>query len=403
MRDTLESTSPNSSVEDILWSWVRRAWSRRWLLIGVSMGAAIASILVSLLLLPVWFKSTSHVMIPESGGGGTLTAMLGDLGPAAAALVGGSGGDYIRYLAILNSRTMMERTVEEFDLEAIYETRDEENPDDPANQAMSQAEAIKALRGNTEFGIDRETEWLAVHVWDQDPNRAADMANFLVATLNEMNARLQTESATNYRAFMEDRYAEAESALDSARARMQRFQEQNGVVQLETQAEAFLTAMADYKALTLQGEIEYDALRRDYGEDNALVQAARNRVTAARAQERRLRAGNDPMLPISMEALPAKAREYTELMQELLIQQRIIEFSRPLLEQAIFDEQREAPAVQVLDPAVPAPRKDKPKRAFIVIGATLSAFLLTLIYVLVGGWLEDNQGYLAERMQGNGA
>ena len=394
--DTFQAPPPDTEREvrarENFWSLMGLFYRRRRFLYMITGLVAVASVIISLLL-PLWYQGTAKVILPEASSSGNLTALLSDLGgSAAAALTGAAGGDYTRYLAILNSRTLSERVIEEFDLATVYETK---------GHPLERRKTLEALWGNTDFELDLEYEFLAINVMDKDPQRAAEMANFYVAQLNEMNARLLSENAANYRAFVQRRYGETEVQMDTARVKLQRFQEANGLIELEGQAQAFLTLMADYRAMALQGEIEYEALVRDFGEDNAQVQALRNRVAVARQKERDLRSGRDPLLPVSFPNLPAKGREYAELLQEVLIQAKILEFSRPLLEQAIFDEQREAPAVQVLDHAVPPLRKAKPKRSILVILATMSGFLLALIYIWVSDWWRRRHTDIMARLNAN--
>ena len=52
-------------------------------------------------------------------------------------------------------------------------------------------------------------------VLDSDPQRAADIANFMTEQINELNADLSTQSAGGFRAYIEERYDTAMQALDS--------------------------------------------------------------------------------------------------------------------------------------------------------------------------------------------
>jgi capsule polysaccharide export protein KpsE/RkpR len=378
-------------AEDTLWSAIGVLYRRRRFIIGMSMLVAIASIIISLLL-PKWYQATARVLLPVSGSsGGGLTAMLGDLGPAASALLGISGGDYIRYMAILNSRTVLEKMIEEFDLMTVYETTDSQAP---------MESTLEALGSNFMTEVDMEYDYLAVSVLDQDPNRAAEMANFAVGLLNELNARLMSENATNYRRFIEHRYYEIEADLDTARTKFQHLQEKHGVFEITTQAQAFLEMVAQYRAFMLQGEIELNALRTEFGTENNTVQSAQKRVDAAEQKMNELLAGRDVLMPVPLKRVPEIGREYAEVLQEVLIQEKIIEFARPLLEQARLEEERESPAVQILDLARVPELKAKPKRSIIVIAATFSGFMLIVIYVLAHAWWRQNQDYIIDRLQG---
>jgi len=94
-------------AEQRIWRSVANVISR-WKFIGaITALAAIASIIIALIL-PLWYQGVARVLIPESSSGGGFSAMMGDLGPAAMSILGGGGGDYVRYQAILNSRTTLD-------------------------------------------------------------------------------------------------------------------------------------------------------------------------------------------------------------------------------------------------------------------------------------------------------
>jgi uncharacterized protein involved in exopolysaccharide biosynthesis len=83
----------------------------------------------------------------------------------------------------------------------------------------------------------------------------------------------------------------------------------------------------------------------------------------------------------------------------MLIQAKIIEFVRPMYEQALFDERRDMSAVQVIDEAVPPSRKVKPKRSLIVAGATLSAFVLLCAFVIAVAALRRGAPAISARLR----
>lgn len=372
----------------LFWHVLRVALRRRKLIAGVTFATAVLSVVISLFL-PLVFSSSARVLIPDSDVGG-LGALIGDLSPIGASLLGGGGGDYSRYLSILTSRSLMDETIEQFDLVRVYETDDAKDP---------LGEAREQLASNTRFEVDMKYDFLEITVFDRDPRRSADLANFLVEELNRRHQALSSQNAGGFRRYVEARYARAELELDSLRGEMQRFQEAHGVVELPTMTQAFLETAAEQRAQLAQAEIQYEALLAQFGPDNPEVAAARDVVAAARRAEQSLLSGGEQLMPVPLRDLPALGSEYARLYQELLIQAKILESSRPLLEQARFEEERERTAVQVVDRAVPPVRKAKPKRAVVVIATTASAFLLVLLWVLGQDWLRRSRRRIAYALQ----
>ncbi|MEX0821207.1 MAG: Wzz/FepE/Etk N-terminal domain-containing protein [Rhodothermales bacterium] len=377
-------------AEDSLWIAFQRMYRGRRTIFGVTIFVAVASVVISLLL-PNWYRSSARVLIPDAQGPNISSALLGNLPAAASALLGGGpAGDYTRYLAILTSRNMMVAAVDSFDLISVYETGNEEFPLE---------EAIEKLEDNVDFEIDMEYEFLSISVLDRDPERAADMANFFVRRLNDMNARLSTESASNYRRSVEKRYLEARAAIDSVLNAAQQFQREHGVYDLPSQTEVFFEQIGMLRQRALEIEIQYEALRAQFGPDNAQVQAMREVAEAANRKYQAALDGQEQLLPVAQSEVPDVARQYMELELEGTIQRTILEVIGPMYEQARFQEERQAQAVQVLDDGVVPSRKAKPKRAIICILATLSALLLAVIFVLVYEWWREHHADFLRRLQ----
>lgn len=360
---------------------------RRNLIIGTTTVVAILAVVISLLL-PTWYRASTRLLPPSQGASGLLSAALGSLPSAAQSLLGGGGSDYLRYLSILSSRTVMGAVVEEFDLATVYDVADSDTPHE---------DALELLAENVEFVVDMEYDFLAIEVLDQDPERAAAMANFFAEELNRVNARLSSETARTLREHVEARYLEADMALDSVMTATQSFQEQYGVFDLPTQTQAFFEQIGAMRAEQLQAEIRYETLLDQLGEGNSQVGAARNAMRAAQRKYTEALSGAEQLLPIPQSDVPSVAHQYFELERERILQGRILETITPLLEQARFEERRTVEAVQVLDPAVPPVEKAKPTRSIICIVATLSAFLLSILLVLSHAWWKEHHRHLYER------
>ena len=369
-----------------LWTAVGRLYHWRRFIVIFTAGAAVLSVVVSLLL-PNWYKASSRVLLPESGGSGLLSAALGDLASAASSLFGG-GGDYVRYLAILDSRSSLEQVVDSFKLVTVYELEDAEFPKEAA---------ILELRSNAEFEIDRDYEYLAIQVWDKDPVRAAGMANYFVSILNDLNSKLRSQTASGFRRYAELRYDEALAQLDSVLDRTQAFQEEFGLYDISAQTESFFEQLAELRGRSVEAEIQYEVLLEQFGPDNARVKASANLLSVADRMYREALEGAESLLPVPQKDVPGVIREFVDLERERIIQTRILEVVTPILEQARFEERRSSEAVQIVDRAVPPAKKGRPMRSIICIVSTLTALILAVTYALLSSWWTDYHGTLARR------
>ena len=364
----------NAEASDRLWWAAGVLFRRRWWIVVLSLLAGVGTAAITLQI-PNRYYAEARLLLPESSGG--LGALAASVSPGAAALLG-SGGDYERYIAILTSRSAQDHIVDRFDLVRRYQMAEKV---DPSGQARSK------LEERSSFDVSLEYEYLAIGVLDEDPERAAQMANAYVEYLNERNAALTSESAMTNRQYIERRLERADITLDSLMGEMQGLQEQYGVIEPEAQSSAFMTALAQAQAAVSVAEIQYQTLLAEFGPDNPQTGAAAAGLAAARSQISRLEGGSETVMPVPFRRLPAVGRRFTRLQQQILVQAEILEQLQPLYEQAVLSERRNADAVQVVDDAIPPVRKAEPRRTIIVATATVSTFVALVGFFLAIAWL----------------
>ncbi len=379
------STSPNESF----WIFFRALLKKRWLIIGVTGFFGVASVVISLLL-SNWYLAETRLLIPGQTSSGLLSGVIsGRLGSGASSLLGGLVSDYQQQLAILDSRTVKQSVVEEFNLIEVYDLADSDAP---------MKYAIEELEGNVEFVVDNEYNYLSVQAYDKDPQRAADMANFFVLELNRIGIDLSTQTAREYRRTVEQRYQSFEDSLAAVLLATRILQEETGVLDLPTQGAAFAEALAEWRTQIFASEIELENLRFLYGDSHSQTRAAQRAVNQAWQSYNQAWEGQERVMPVAQDILPEVAHRFVELQTKSLIYGTLLEFTRPVLEEARLEEERASESVQVLDPAIPPVEKARPWRAAICVISTFSGFLLSILYVLVSSWWKKNHTLIAERL-----
>jgi len=311
-------------------------------------------------LLPKWYASSITVLPPRSqgvGSLGSLSSLLRDFAPVGGSTRLGGQSQPVNYLAILRSRRMAETIVRRFDLVQVYGV---------PNGSME--ETIKEFADN--HGVEvLDDGSIKVETADKDSVRAAAIANAVIDELNTIAIEMGVSEARSNRMFLEKRVIDARADLTTAEEALRKYQEVKGMpLILSDDARSAASAVSELFAKRMRLDIELSVLRRTAGEDNV----AYRQLSIERAEiERRL------------SAFPQLGMEAFRLYRNLLVQQKILEFLVPLYEQARIDEQKDVPVVLVLDKAVPAERKDRPKRLLIVAVATLAALLIAISVLVV--------------------
>lgn len=354
---------------------------RRRKMIAWTVAAATTLAVLLALVLPKWYKATASVFPADQAnllagldGISSLAKSFGGGGRSLGSLTGPTEEE--RYLAILKSETALMKVIEKFDLQKVYDiTR------------YPRSETIKELLSNVDFRVADEGN-VEIAVYDKDPQRAADMANYFVDVLNETNSQLQAQNARGSREFIEQRYNENMAEIRRGEEAMLAFQLKHGVIAMPEQTEASIKAGAEMYAQLASKEIEYNVLRRSLGPDHPSTQSMAVEVAEIRKMLRAMSLGTRD-IPGEMKILvpfnktPELSAQYIRLFRDVEIQYKILQFIAPLYEQAKVEEKRSTPSVIVLDRAVLPERKAKPKILIYALVGFVVSSLVSLLAVFL--------------------
>lgn len=341
------------------------------------------------LLLPKWYKATVSVLPAERNdllstltGLSNLTKSFGTSRAARglSALTGGPT-ELDKYIAILKSATITDDVIKKFDLRKEYNM-----------EADYYEDVVKKWQKNLELEIQEEGN-LTITVYSKDKKKCADIANYLVERLNEVNTKLSITNAKANREFIEKRYLQNLEDINQLETQMKEFQQKYGVMAIPEQIEATVKSMAEIYLEMYKKEVEYNVVKQNYGDEHPLTKLSKTNLDELRKKINQLNQGTDisqkdVKLLIPFKEAPKLANEYLKIYRNLEIQYKILEFIQPLYEQAKVEEVRNTPSVLVLDKAGPPEKKAKPRiRIFFMIGF-VSSLILGLFIVFTKEMLE---------------
>jgi len=309
------------------------------------------------LMLPKWYYSESVVLPPKDqmmGPGMGISGIARMVGlPGVTGLLGQQG--VYNYVSILKSRSIQEEMIETFNLREIYKMQD-----DPIE------DVLKEFNANVNVEVDSEGA-LVIGIYDKVPERAAEMANYYVSLLQKNYTELNVTEARARRQFVEKRLDQNKEELETLEERMQTFQRDHGFLVVPDQVEQGMKSIAEIYAIRTLKELELDIYKETLGPGNPLYRGA----------ELELKAINNRLSNV-----PEQTIESLRIFRELLIQQKIFELLTPLLEEARLEELRDTPAVLILDQAVPAEERARPKRLFITLAMGVVCLIVSITYVI---------------------
>ncbi len=380
-----ETSSPSASVlagvVDMLSRW------RRVIFYSLALGFVVSTT-ISFLITPQ-FKSTASVFPAEKadlfGALEGVSSLVKSISGARSLAALTSSPEQDRYMAILKSGRVLNSVIAKFDLVKIYDITSY-----PAEKT------VKELLSNVEFSSEMEGN-IVITVYDKDPQRAADMANFFVEELNRANTNLQVQNARGTRKFIQERYKANLRDLAVAEDSLKFFQKRHGIIAMPEQATAAIKANAEMAAQLAIKEVQLAVERRTLSADHPAVIASQIEVQEFRGKINQMNTGTGTSAGkmkalISLESVPELGVEYVRRYREVEVQYKILQFILPLYEQAKVEEQRQTPSVVVLDAASPSERKARPKRLAIILGGIVVALFASLSYAaLADRWKDEKE------------
>jgi uncharacterized protein involved in exopolysaccharide biosynthesis len=384
MGETLSDSSKRSAFDRVWLLWLNRRSLGRWIALGLALGTATA------FLTPKEFESTTRLVPSESrslagSGMAMMAALVGSgasslagsaLGGAASDMLGTHDGGAV-FIEMLRSRTLQDRLITRFDLRKVYHVRYWED-------------ARKMLTARTLISPDRKSSVITVTVTDNDPQRAAQIAQAYVEELDRVAAGVNTSAARREREFIEQRLKAVKQDLDASSQKFSEYSSQNATIDLKEQGIAMVQAAALLRGQFIAAESELEGLEQIYTSNNVRVRMLQARVDELQRQLKKV-GGNaakpglddstsDQEFP-SIRQLPLLGVRWADLYRETKIQETVFALLTQQFEQAKIEEARETPVVKVLDAAVVPERKSAPHR-FIIM-------LLGMVLGLIAGiaWL----------------
>jgi tyrosine-protein kinase Etk/Wzc len=357
--------APAGGKDQLGWLGACRAvLLRKSLVLAFAVTGLIVGVILALITKPSY--TAKAVFLPPNNPSASTSMLLGQLGQLAG--ISGSSGTLgsmkdpgAIYVGILESRTVADDLIRQFDLQKLYRVN-----------KLSSAE--KALARHTKFMPGKDT-LITISVDDQDPRRAADMANAYLSELSKQNDRLALTEAGQRRVFFEKQLEQEKNRLADAEVELTRTEQQTGLIHPQGQAQVQIAAIAQTQAEISNREIQLAALSQRATTENPETVRLNSELASLKDQLRLLESTNvkgnpgNPMVPTAK--VPELALEYIRRERDMKYHEALYTLLLRQFESAKLDESRAAPLVQVVDEAVVPDQKSWPPRTIFVLFFTL--------------------------------
>ncbi|MGE4290075.1 MAG: Wzz/FepE/Etk N-terminal domain-containing protein [Salinivirgaceae bacterium] len=311
-------------------------WDRKWPIMGITTVAAIVSIIVALLI-PVKFKS-EVILFPAAASSVSHDLLSSNISKKEILRLG-EDEEVEQLLQVLQSDEIRDRIIEKYDLMNHYQI------DSTSKYPFTALH--KEFSENISF---TPTKFMSVRitVMDTDPKMAAGIANDISNLVDTIRNKMQTERAYEALHLVEKEY----------------FTQRDQIQQLEDSLNVLRSfGVVDYES---QAEVLTDA----YGQ--AIIQGKNE---AARKLEAKLN------------VLAKYGGAYVSIRDYLEFEKKQLSNLKAKYAEALVDATQNLPTKFVVNKAVEAEKKSYPTRWLIVVLSTFSAFILTVLLMVVSDTL----------------
>jgi capsule polysaccharide export protein KpsE/RkpR len=204
-----------------------------------------------------------------------------------------------------------------------------------------------------------------------------------------VNKGLKTQQASFQRKFIEVRYKQNIEDLKNAEDRLKSFQKKNNMISLSEQTQAAIIAAATIKGKILANEVQLGVMNSTLNSQHPDIDRVEKETEELQQQLRdmdygsnNIQSNQNNLFPIFSE-VPELGVQLMRLKRDVNIQNTLFTFLTQQYEEAKIQEAKDTPTVQVLDKAVSADKKAKPRRKLIVFMSIVISAMLSVAFIII--------------------
>ena len=336
------------------------------------------------------YQATAHFTIEKSGKEqvdplGALTGLPGSVSSTRDALI---------IKDFIESREVIERTRDDFDLEKLY-AREDKDWLSRLEKDSSVEKIIEYWRSKVNIEFDSTSGIVTLGVMAFEPEEAVTVINAVLKESEELVNTLSEKSRQDSLAFARKELKNAENKLKVARTDVREFREKEQSLSPEKNAESKLTLVEELEADRARAEAYLQSLRLELPENAPKIQVAKYKVSALKRQvskeRQRSARSNGSKDAKTMSAIISK---YEELITEQGFAERSYEASLLNIETARIDATRKQRYLtMIVYPKLPE-EPIKPNQPYDYIVLFIVCLLLWGILSLILASIRDHAGWL---------
>lgn len=294
---------------------------------------------------------------------------------AAGLSLGTTSGDILS--AVLNSRTIKERVVQQSNLYEHYDISLEKIDD-----------ILRTLDDATRLNVTPE-DIVVIEVEDRDPEKAKEIVDSYIATLDNFFKESGMTRGKYERMFLEERLGEATANLEFSEDSFVAFQEKYHIINLPEEIKMGIELYAQLKATLQAKEIELKMKSTYSQKESPEIVELKQQISAYEKKLRELETSSSLRgygigSSVSLKDLSSIELEFFRIYRRVKENERIYAFLVELYEQAKISEARDTPIITVIDYGDIPQRPKFPRKFLMTVYGFLIGLIFSIAYILSG-------------------
>lgn len=275
------------------------------------------------------------------------------------------------YLGLLESRSVADQVIDKLNLLHVF-------------HVTGRAAARAKLKSASKFTIGKEDSLVHIRVRNADANMAAAIANAYIDALQNQQELMSESQARMRRTIFEKEMQDEKEALSSAEIDLKKDQERSGLVQITSQTELGLSAIANVRAQLTSLQVQLAALLTSYTDDSPQVKTLRSQIERLTKHERDLESGANNVVGAALPTgkMPEANLEYLRKYREVKYHEALMTALATQYETAHFAEDNSITQFQVVDRGTPPEQRSWPPRwLFLILSLVFGAIIGSIFIV----------------------
>jgi len=363
-----------SKTNGINWiALLSNLWNKKWWIIGGSIVIAVATAFYSMTL-PNVYESTTTLLPVSAESGGQMSQYASMAAIAGISLPTETGTEVTKIMAVLHSRTLKERVIEDLDLydDLLGEIPEGENP---------LYSAVRVLSRQLSITMDSQTGIVSISMHSGDPVLATDIANYIAIVLSSILNEKNLTASSQRIALSQKAVNERREELDRLKNRLMDFQREAQILTPESQAEGYMQLYSSLIEQRMNLEVELETLRSALSESNPRIRTKEQELDAVQNQLKNLTSSSNGQFDTSN--VSTNLVTYQEITAELELAQRMYLAALTQWEQVNAEEQSTKLYVEVIDKAIVPKEKIGPMRSQMVIMAGMAGAVFLSFFIAI--------------------